>query len=44
MRPALPCAFSCSSALTALLDRLLDHVDTVLIEGKSFRGQDHAEA
>ena len=28
----------------ALLDRLLDHVETVLIEGKSYRGQAHAEA
>ena len=28
---------------SALLDRLLDHVETVLIEGKSYRSQDHAE-
>jgi hypothetical protein len=28
----------------ALLDRLLDHVETVVIEGKSYRGQSHAEA
>ena len=28
----------------ALLDRLLDHVETVLIEGKSYRGQAHTEA
>ena len=27
----------------ALLDRLLHHVETILIEGKSYRGQDHAE-
>ena len=37
--------FNGDATLTsALLDRLLDHVETVLIEGKSFRGQDHAEA
>ena len=28
---------------SALLDRLLDHVETVVIEGKSYRGQSHAE-
>ena len=28
---------------SALLDRLLDHVKTVVIEGKSYRGQSHAE-
>ena len=28
---------------SALLDRLLDHVETVPIEGKSYRGQDRAE-
>jgi DNA replication protein DnaC len=37
--------FNGDATLTsALLDRLLDHVETVLIEGKSYRGQDHAEA
>ena len=36
--------FNGDATLTsALLDRLLDHVETVLIEGKSYRGQDHAE-
>ena len=29
---------------SALLDRLLHHAETVLIEGKSYRGQAHAEA
>jgi len=37
--------FNGDATLTsALLDRLLDHVETVLIEGKSYRGQAHAEA
>jgi DNA replication protein DnaC len=37
--------FNDDATLTsALLDRLLDHVETVLIEGKSYRGQAHAEA
>ena len=37
--------FTGDATLTsALLDRLLDHVETVLIEGKSYRGQAHAEA
>ena len=37
--------FNGDATLTsALLDRLLDHVETVLIQGKSYRGQDHAEA
>ena len=36
--------FNNDATLTsALLDRLLDHVETVLIEGKSYRGQAHAE-
>ena len=35
--------FNHDATLTsALLDRLLDRVETVLIEGKSYRGQDHA--
>jgi DNA replication protein DnaC len=37
--------FNNDATLTsALLDRLLDHVETVVIEGKSYRGQAHAEA
>ena len=37
--------FNGDATLTsALLDRLLDHVETVVIEGKSYRGQAHAEA
>lgn len=37
--------FNGDATLTsALLDRLLDHVETVLIEGKSYRGQANAEA
>lgn len=28
---------------SALLDRLLHHVETVVIEGKSYRGHDHAD-
>ena len=37
--------FNNDATLTsAPLDRPLDHVETVLIEGKSYRGQDHAEA
>ena len=28
---------------SALLDRLLDHVETIVIEGKSYCGQSHAE-
>lgn len=28
---------------SALLDRLLDRVETVVIEGKSYRGQAHTE-
>lgn len=36
--------FNNDATLTsALLDRLLDHVETVVIEGKSYRGQSHAE-
>jgi hypothetical protein len=36
--------FNGDATLTsALLDRLLDHVETVLIEGKSYRGQAHTE-
>ena len=36
--------FNNDATLTsALLDRLLDHVETVLIEGKSYRGQAHAQ-
>jgi DNA replication protein DnaC len=35
--------FNNDATLTsALLDRLLDHVETVVIEGKSYRGQSHA--
>lgn len=37
--------FNGDATLTsALLDRLLDHVETILIEGKSYRGQTHDEA
>ena len=37
--------FNDDATLTsALLDPLLNHVETVLIEGKSYPGQDHAEA
>jgi DNA replication protein DnaC len=37
--------FNGDATLTsALLDRLLDHVETVLIEGKSYRGQAHTDA
>ena len=37
--------FNNDSTLTsALLDRLLHHVETVIIEGKSYRGQAHAES
>ena len=37
--------FNGDATLTsALLDRLLDHVETVVIEGKGYRGQTHAEA
>ena len=37
--------FNNDATLTsALLDRLLDHVETVVIEGKSYRGQAHADA
>jgi DNA replication protein DnaC len=36
--------FNNDATLTsALLDRLLDHVETVVIEGKSYRGQSHTE-
>lgn len=36
--------FNNDATLTsALLDRLLHHVETVVIEGKSYRGQSHAE-
>jgi DNA replication protein DnaC len=36
--------FNGDATLTsALLDRLLDHVETVVIEGKSYRGQSNAE-
>jgi len=36
--------FNNDATLTsALLDRLLDHVETAVIEGKSYRGQSHAE-
>ncbi len=37
--------FNNDATLTsALLDRLLDHVETVVIEGKSYRGQAHVES
>jgi DNA replication protein DnaC len=36
--------FNNDSTLTsALLDRLLHHAETILIEGPSYRGKDHAE-
>jgi len=39
-----PSIFNNDSTLTsALLDRLLHHADTVVIEGKSYRMKDHIE-